>query len=607
MRPSPTRRMWTAMGTERRELALAGIVGMLASLSAVALLGTSAWLISRAAEAPPVLTLTVAAVMVRAFALGRAVLRYVDRLIGHDAAFRGLTALRVAVYDRLEVLAPVGLARFARGDLLNRLVADVDAALDLPLRVVLPWVQAALVSAATVAFCVWLVPDAGIVIGIVAVIALTLSPIAVARLAAGVERAVAPTRAVLSERVVIALDASPDLLVYGRVPDAQRSIDDVDASLTSLARRSAFALGFGGGTTTFLQGIAVVGALTLSIPRVVDGALEPVWLAVIALVPLALFEVTGVLPSAALALNRVRGSADRLAAVEDQPDPVTRPASPRLIPPGFSGMELDRVGARWSGDDAVLHDISLAIAPGERVWIVGPSGSGKSTLAAVLLGFLDYTGSMRINGIEARETDGDDQRERIGLLDQRAHVFDTTIGQNITLGRVAEDDPSVRAAVDGARLRSLVDALPQGLDTMVGAFGAAVSGGEAQRIAIARLLVEPRPVLVLDEPTAHLDALTSAELDVTLRHVADATTIVITHRLSDIGAGERVIVLDEGRVAAMGTVDEVERRSPWFAGVLRDEQERMRMAHLLTALPVGVAVPRSELPDLDGPASMMEP
>ncbi len=462
-------------------------------------------------------------------------------------------------------------------------------------------------SAATVAFCVWLVPDAGIVIGIVAVIALTLSPIAVARLAAGVERAVAPTRAVLSERVVIALDASPDLLVYGRVPDAQRSIDDVDASLTSLARRSAFALGFGGGTTTFLQGIAVVGALTLSIPRVVDGALEPVWLAVIALVPLALFEVTGVLPSAALALNRVRGSADRLAAVEDQPDPVTRPASPRLIPPGFSGMELDRVGARWSGDDAVLHDISLAIAPGERVWIVGPSGSGKSTLAAVLLGFLDYTGSMRINGIEARETDGDDQRERIGLLDQRAHVFDTTIGQNITLGRVAEDDPSVRAAVDGARLRSLVDALPQGLDTMVGAFGAAVSGGEAQRIAIARLLVEPRPVLVLDEPTAHLDALTSAELDVTLRHVADATTIVITHRLSDIGAGERVIVLDEGRVAAMGTVDEVERRSPWFAGVLRDEQERMRMAHLLTALPVGVAVPRSELPDLDGPASMMEP
>ena len=327
MRPSPTRRMWTAMGTERRELALAGIVGMLASLSAVALLGTSAWLISRAAEAPPVLTLTVAAVMVRAFALGRAVLRYVDRLIGHDAAFRGLTALRVAVYDRLEVLAPVGLARFARGDLLNRLVADVDAALDLPLRVVLPWVQAALVSAATVAFCVWLVPDAGIVIGIVAVIALTLSPIAVARLAAGVERAVAPTRAVLSERVVIALDASPDLLVYGRVPDAQRSIDDVDASLTSLARRSAFALGFGGGTTTFLQGIAVVGALTLSIPRVVDGPLEPVWLAVIALVPLALFEVTGVLPSAALALNRVRGSADRLAAVEDQPDPVTRPAT----------------------------------------------------------------------------------------------------------------------------------------------------------------------------------------------------------------------------------------------------------------------------------------
>jgi ABC-type transport system involved in cytochrome bd biosynthesis fused ATPase/permease subunit len=214
-----------AMAGEWRMLTVAGLVGALASACAVALLGTAAWLIATAAGAPPVLTLTVAAVMVRAFALGRAFLRYGERLIGHEAALRGLTGLRVRVYGRLERLAPVGLAGFARGDLLTRLIADVDSALDLPLRVVLPWAQAALVSAGTVAFCIWLWPSAGLIVGCAVLAALVLTPWAAAAVANRSERRMAPSKALLASAVVTALDASADLIAFGETPalgEAQR-------------------------------------------------------------------------------------------------------------------------------------------------------------------------------------------------------------------------------------------------------------------------------------------------------------------------------------------------------------------------------------------------
>lgn len=590
---NPTTRMWRAMSAQRGELSLAAIAGVLASVSAVALLGTSAWLISRAAEAPPVLTLTVAAVMVRAFALGRAIARYGERLIGHDAAFRGLASLRVAVYARLEALAPVGLARFARGDLLSRLVGDVDAALDLPLRIVLPWVQAGIVAAATVAFCAWLVPTAGLAIGLLAVVALTLSPWLVARLATRAEQRLAPTRARMTSAVVAAIDGSPELLANGRTDTALRSVEQVDDELTALAKRSAAALGFGGGVTTALQAAAVIAALMLAIPRVTDGTLAPVWLAVIALIPLALFEVTGVLPGAALALERVRGSAQRLAAVEDQPDPVTAPARPAELPEGFRGLELADVSASWiGGGSTAIRNISFTIEPRQRLWIVGPSGAGKSTLAAVLLGFLSYEGRVRINGVEAREADGDALRTRIGLLAQRSHVFDTTIGQNIALGRMDPDDAAVRAAVSVAQLSATVDALPAGLDTMVGAFGAAVSGGEAQRIALARLLVQPRPLLVLDEPSEHLDAVTAAALDDALDAATrDCATVVITHRVARIAPSDRVLVMRDGEIQAQGAASELAQTNAWFADRLRDERAEADMAALISGLPTGQAVP----------------
>ena len=588
----PVRALWDAMSRQRWELTGAGFLGAIASFSAVALLGTSAWLIATAAEMPPVLTLTVAAVMVRFLALSRAIFRYLERIVGHDAAFRGLTELRVTVYRNLERLAPTGLAAFGRGDLLARLVADVDAALDLPLRVVLPWLQAVLVSAATITFLAWLLPGAGLVVGVTTVLGLALVPWLVARTARAAEARMAPARAELSAAVIRAFDATPELAAYGAAGAATSRIRSLDDRLTRLNARESFSLGLGGGIGTIVQGVAVVASLVVAVPAVLAGTIEPVWLAVIALLPLALFDVLTGLPGAALAYQRLRGSAVRLQEVDQTPRPVPQPDRPVAIPDDFTGVALTGLSAGWvAGTDAII-DVDLHFWAGQRVAVVGPSGSGKSTLAAVLMGFLPYRGSMTVSGVEARDVDGDALRRVIGLLQQQAHVFDTSVADNIRIGDPQADDAAVAESVVQAQLADWVDSLPQGLDTTVGSFGVGVSGGERQRIALARLLLARRPLVVLDEPTEHLDGATADALMATLDSaLAQATVVHITHRLIGLEEYDRIVELGDGAIVAQGTHGELLAADGWYARQWRLESERQDMAALLPTLPVGIGVP----------------
>ncbi|MDD2858866.1 MAG: ABC transporter transmembrane domain-containing protein, partial [Candidatus Nanopelagicales bacterium] len=268
MRSTPVRTVWQAMREQRPALTGAALLGFVASASAVALLGTSAWLIATAAGAPPVLTLSVAAVMVRAFALSRALFRYTERLAGHAAAFRGLAGLRVSVYQQLERLAPGGIAHFGRGDLLSRLVADVDTAVDLPLRVVLPWAQAALVVAGSVVFLAWLLPSLGVFIALVGLAALVLVPWIVSRVTARAEAQFAPARAQLATSMVTGFTAVADLSALGAEDRALGRLAQLDAELTRLGRREAYGLGAAGALMTLVQGVAVVGAILLVIPAV---------------------------------------------------------------------------------------------------------------------------------------------------------------------------------------------------------------------------------------------------------------------------------------------------------------------------------------------------
>lgn len=586
------REMWRAMGTQRWRLAAAALFGVIAAASTVALLGTSGWLISYAAELPPVLSLSVAAVMVRSFALSRSVFRYLERLVGHDAAFRGLTDLRVRIYERLEQLSPVGLLRFGRGDLLARLVADVDAALDLPLRVVLPWVQAALVSAATVAFLAWLVPGAGLALGIVLVIGLVIVPWIVARIAARTERRLAPTRGALSASVVDSLDGAADLLAFGAVDAALADIDRRDAELTAVAKRESAGLGLGVGLSTALQGLAVVACLVAAIPAVVDGRIGPAWLAVAALLPLAAYDIVATLPTSALAYQRVRGSAERLNEVLDAPDPVHDPREAAPVPRPPLPLRCRGLHAAWT-DEPVLRGVDLELGSGERVAIVGPSGAGKSTLAMVLLRFLDYSGSVELSGTQLRALDGDAVREEVGLLTQDAHIFDTTVRENLHLGAPRATDDELRAVLARVGLAGWLTHLPRGLDTDLGPHGAAISGGERQRLALARLLLAERRLLVLDEPTEHLDPQAADALtDDLLAVTAGRSTLLITHRLRGLDRVDRVVVLIAGQVRAVGTHDELLAQGGWYAERWRAEQERGDLAALIEGIPAGTALVR---------------
>lgn len=590
-RQHPVRALWEAMSSQRRELGIAGVLGAIASLSAVALLGVSGWLIATAATMPPVLTLTVAAVMVRTLAISRAAFRYLERLVGHDAAFRGLVQLRERVYTRLEKLAPTGLRAFGRGDLLARLVADVDAALDLPLRIVLPWAQAVLVSLATAAFLLWLLPPVGAVIALLCLVALALVPWLISRTARTAEARMAPARAELSAAVVRALDATPEITAFGATAPVTERVEELDTGLTRLNLRESVALGLGGGIGTIVQGLGVVGAIVITVPAVVDGRLEGVWLAVAALLPLALFDVLATLPSSALAYQRVRGSAVRLAEVEETPLPVAEPKAPVAVPEHFTGLTLTDVSARWAEGSDALQGVDLRVEPGSRVAVVGPSGAGKSTLAAVLLGFLPYDGSVQISGVQLRDTDGDDLRRHVGLLSQQAHIFDTTIADNIRIGNPQATDAEVDAAVAAAQLAPWVARLPRGLATPVGAFGLAVSGGERQRIALARLLLARRSMVVLDEPTEHLDGPTADALTETMTHAFEhSTVLMITHRLLGIEEYDRIVVIDRGHITMQGTHAELMERGGWYAEQWMLESERQDMARLLPTLPIGRAV-----------------
>lgn len=588
----PVHALWNAMSAQKNELRLAGFVGALASGSTVALLGVSAWLIATASQMPPVLTLTVAAALVRTLAISRSAFRYLERLVGHDAAFRGLTDVRVKVYGALERLAPTGLRAFGRGDLLARLVADVDAAVDLPLRVVLPWVQATLVAGVTVAFLAWLLPWAGVLVGALAVVAVALVPWLIASTACSAQERLAPARAALSDAVVRSLDSTAELAAFGAAPVAVARVRQVDDHLTALNLREAYSLGLGGGIGTVVQGAAVVGALVAAVPAVVSGRIGPVWLAVVALLPLALFEVLASLPASALAYQRLRGSALRLAEVEATPSPVTDPTQPRTIPAGFQGLQVRAMGAHWAPGQAALRDVSFRLRPGERVAVVGPSGSGKSTLAAVLMGFLPYEGSVTLSGVELRDADGDDVRRRVGLLTQDAHVFDTTIADNIRIGRPEATDAEISTAAAAAQLDPWISTLPLGMDTRVGAFGSEVSGGERQRIALARLLLGDRPLVILDEPTEHLDGATADALADTLstalRH---STVLLVTHRLRGVEGFDRILEIGGGCVVADGTHEELMGLGGWYSAQWILESERQDMARLLARLPIGQAVP----------------
>ncbi|MGX6742381.1 thiol reductant ABC exporter subunit CydD [Streptomyces xantholiticus] len=570
---SPLVRVRAAARHLRGRLVLALLLGSLALGSAVGLMAVSGWLISRASEQPPVLHLMVAVTATRAFGIGRAVFRYAERLVSHDAVLRMLAELRVAVYARLERIAPAGLGRTRRGDLLSRLVADVDTLQDYWLRWMLPAATAVLVGAGSVGFTAWLLPEAGAVLAVGLLLAGVGVPLISGTFARRAEQQLAPARGALATRVVDLLRGTAELTVAGALPRRLDSIRDADRTLTRIAARQAAATALGGGLSALVCGLTVVCAAVVGVRAVSEGRLDGVCLAVVVLTPLAAFEAVSALPLAVQYRRRVSRSAERVHEVLDAPVPVREPQRPATPPDTAFPLVLRGVGARYADQERdALSGFDLNLTAGKRVAVVGVSGSGKTTLAQVLLRFLDAgAGTYTIGGVPAASMEGDAVRRHVGLCAQDAHLFDSSVRENLRLARTDATEEELRRALDDARLLEWVDALPDGLDTLVGEHGARLSDGQRQRLALARVLLAGFPVLVLDEPAEHLDlatadALTADLLAATERQAATGTgtaagevpaTVLITHRLRGLETVDEVVVLAAGHVVQRGTYDDL--------------------------------------------------
>lgn len=533
-------------------MAVAVLAGVGAAGAGVGLMATSAWLISRAALHPPVLHLMVAIVAVRAFGIGRGVLRYAERLAGHDAALRALAGLRARIFARLERLAPAGLADFRRADLAQRLAGDVDAVLEMLTRVVLPYAVAGLVGFGSVAVVGTLSPVAGGTLAAGLLVVGVGVPLVQSTAARRADGRLAPLRGELATGTVDLLHGLPDLIAHGAAAAQLTRLAAIGARLRRAERAAATTTGISAAATSLATGCCLLVGLAAGAAAVRSGTLHGELLAVIVLTPLAAFETAAGLPAAAQRFAAARASLRRLAAVFASPEPIAVPTEPADVPDGPHTLRLSGVSAGWVPGRTAVHDLSFSLPPGARVALTGPSGSGKSTVAALLVRFLDpQAGQVTLDGIDLRQIAPEKVRRIVGYLPEDAYLFDTTIAANLRIARPGADDDTVRAALAQARLLDWIDTLPDGLDTLVGEHGMALSGGQRRRLALARVLLADFPVLILDEPTEHLDDDTAAALTHDLLTAAgDRTVLLITHR-TDLAAGvDRVVDLGAPRASA---------------------------------------------------------
>ncbi|RRO13853.1 thiol reductant ABC exporter subunit CydD [Saccharopolyspora rhizosphaerae] len=514
-----------------RTLAGAGL-GALSLLSGLALTATSAWLIARASQQPPILTLSVAVVGVRTFALSRAALRYLERLVTHDAAFRTAGDLRERLWSALVRLGPVRTAGLRRGEGVARLVDDVDEVRDQVPRVLLPPLIAFVVLVAAVVVQALVLPEAGLVLGLALAVASVATPAVAVIAERRASRAVAEGRRVVAARVLALLDGAAELLAFGAHAGRRAELAADDTGLAARARRAAFGTGAATAVHTLLIGAAVLGSAHLAATAVAEGRLAPELAPLLALVPLAAAEAVALLPPAAQQWRTLRAAHDRIAPLLTEQHAEERPT-------GTAGeVELADADLAWPGSRPVLTGIDLHVPTGSQVAVVGPSGAGKSTLLALLLGFLPAA-----RGV-ARVPD------RVAWCPQDPQLVTTTIRENLRLAAPRATDAELREALEVAGLPGW------DLDTPVGSGSAELSGGEAQRLALARALLADADLVLLDEPTAHLDTATADAVLHRLRDRLRGRTVVhVTHRPSEAAGADLVLRVDDGTVSTVTTAD----------------------------------------------------
>jgi ATP-binding cassette subfamily C protein CydCD len=549
-------------------MALSVLLGVLTIGSSVGLLSASAWIIATAALRPSVADLAVAIVGVRFFGIARGVFRYLERLVSHYVNFSLLARLRVWFYAALEPLAPARLLQARSGDLLSRIVGDIETLQNFFIRVLAPPATALVVAAIMAVFLAAFDPSIALVVLVFMVLIGAGLPLSARVAGRNSGRRVLLIRSELSTALIDGIQGCADLIALGRQADQSTRIRtlslDYARAQTRLAEVTAAHSALGG----LLTQLAMWTVLLAAIPLVRAARLTGVDLAVLALATLASFEGVLALPLAFQYLDQNLQAARRLFEIADSPPATTEPRQPATPPTGAVSLRVEHLSFRYGENEPpALQNMSFEVRPGRRIAVVGASGAGKSTLVNLLLRFWDYeSGHIWLNGVEARDLETAEVRRLIAVVAQQTHLFNTSIRENLRLARSGATDAEIERAARQAQIHDFIQALPQGYDTPIGEQGLKLSGGERQRLAMARALLTEAPLVILDEATANLDPVTEQELWNAVEPLfADRAVLIITHRLTGLDRADEIIVLDGGRVIERGTHAELlQRRGPYY-------------------------------------------
>jgi thiol reductant ABC exporter CydC subunit len=552
-------------------IALSTLAGAATILSGVGLMGASAYIISAAALRPSIAELQVAIVGVRFFGISRGIFRYLERYLSHQVSLRLLASLRVWFYRSLEPLAPARLMSRRSGDLLARIIGDIESLQNFYVRALAPPLTALVVGLVVCIFLSRFDPVLGLALALILVVTGVGIPVLVRVIGKPIGRQLVAQKAILNATIVDSIQGIADLLACGRQDSQMGRIDDLSRSLAHSQSRMAALLGLQEGLTSLLANIGMWIVLWLAIPLVSAGHIPGVYLAVLALAALSAFEAATPLPLAAQYLESNLQAAGRLFEIVDAKPEVRDPAEPARTPENF-GLRVEQLRFHYPFElpgefseeaasrsdlqdrSRVIDGLSFELPAGGKLAVVGPSGAGKSTLVRLLLRFWDYQeGAIFLDGSELRCFAQDDVRRRVGVVLQNAYLFSASVRDNLRLARPKATQAEIENAARMAQLDAFIQTLPEGYGTWIGEQGLRLSGGERQRLAIARAFLQDAPFLILDEPTANLDALTERRVfEAIYKMMQGRTSLLITHRLIGMEAMDEIIVLDRGVAVERG-------------------------------------------------------